>query len=161
VIGSLAYLAVRTRSAVGLIATSTAAIGFAYLGMARADTLAVACAFSILGGVGNGVQWIVVVTALQEATPRDYQARVTGLLESLGAAMPGLGYLLGGLLATLGSPRTAYGVAGVGLLVLVVCALAARTRLDPTRHTLRPSDIPLPDPLSPAARFEGGNAHER
>jgi MFS family permease len=161
VIGSLAYLTVRTRSAVGLIATSTAAIGFAYLGMASADTLGVACAFSILGGAGNGVQWIVVVTALQEATPRDYQARVTGLLESLGAAMPGFGYLLGGLLATLGSPRTAYGVAGVGLLVLVVCALAARTRLDPGRRPVRTGDIPLPDPLSPAPGFEGHNAPER
>ena len=54
----------------------------------------------MLGGTGNGVQWVAVVTALQEATPIDLQARVVGLLESLGAAMPGVGFLLGGALTT-------------------------------------------------------------
>ena len=39
---------------------------------------------------------------------------MSGLLESLGAAMPGVGFLLGGLIVTLGSPRTAFAVAGAG-----------------------------------------------
>ena len=56
------------------------------------------------------------MTALQEGTPADYQARITGLMESLGAAMPGVGYLLGGALVALGSPRTAFAVAGGGVL---------------------------------------------
>src|SRR4051794_5622108 len=129
VIGSLIYLVVRARTALTLIVVSTAAIGGGYLGMASAHTLLVACAFSIVGGAGNGVQWIAVVTAIQEVTPRDYQARVTGLLESLGAGMPGLGYLLGGTLAAIGSPRTAYAVAGIGVLVLVVLVLLGRSRL--------------------------------
>ena len=51
---------------------------------------------SVLGGAGNGVQWVAVMTALQEATPPEYQARMSGLLESIGAAMPGVGFLLGG-----------------------------------------------------------------
>ena len=158
VIGSLIYLLVRARSALALIIVSTAAIGAGYLGMASAQTLAVACAFSIMGGAGNGVQWIAVVTAIQEITPRDYQARVTGLLESLGAAAPGLGYLLGGTLAAIGSPRTAYAVAGIGVLSLVVLVLIGRSRLTgdadtlPRRHG--PSDLPLPEPLSPAPRLE-------
>jgi MFS family permease len=165
VIGSLVYLLVKARSSVGLIAVSTAAVGVAYLGMASAGTLAVACGFSVLGGIGNGVQWIVVMTALQEATPRDYQARVTGLLESLGAAMPGLGYVLGGVLASVGSPRTAYAVAGVGVLVLVAAALAGRSRIAAGAHVLPRGphsvngvgSIPLPDPLSPAPT----NGHDR
>ena len=66
----------------------------AYLGLATADTLLVACLISVVGGAGNGVQWISVVTTLQEVTPADYQARIVGLLESLGAAMPGIGYLI-------------------------------------------------------------------
>ena len=45
----------------------------------------VACAFSVLGGAGNGIQWVAVMTALQEATPPEFQARMSGLLESLGA----------------------------------------------------------------------------
>jgi MFS family permease len=98
------------------------------------------------------------MTALQEATPRRLQARVTGLLESLGAAMPGVGYLLGGILASLGTPRTAYAVAGVGVLVLVLAALPGRARL--AAGTARPSGRPRaeerhpPDPLTAAPSFE-------
>ena len=51
---------------------------------------------SVVGGAGNGIQWVAVMTALQEATPTEYQARMSGLLESIGAAMPGVGFLLGG-----------------------------------------------------------------
>ena len=50
-----------------------------------------------LGGIGNGVQWVAVMTAIQQATPIGLQARVVGLLESIGAAMPGGGFVLGGL----------------------------------------------------------------
>jgi hypothetical protein len=68
------------------------------------------------------------MTALQEQTPPDYQARITGLMESLGAAMPGIGYLLGAAIVAAWSPRTAYAVAGAGLLLLVIAALPMRSR---------------------------------
>jgi MFS family permease len=107
---------------------------------------------SILGGAGNGIQWISVVTAVQEVTPTDYQARIAGLLESIGAAMPGLGYLLGGALVALGSPRTAYAVAGAGVLLLVLGTIPLRGRLDPSAAdlgpTFSPGDIPLPEPVT-------------
>jgi MFS family permease len=95
------------------------------------------------------------MTALQEMTPRGFQARVTGLLESLAAAMPGVGYVLGGVLASIGSPRTAYAVAGGGVLALVLLAIAVRPRMA-TRSTIRlgPPDLPLPEPLSPAPTLE-------
>jgi predicted MFS family arabinose efflux permease len=153
VVGSLVYLLVKQRSALTLILLSTAAIGAAYLGMAAAETLLVACLFSIVGGAGNGVQWISVVTALQEATPSDYQARIVGLLESIGAAMPGVGYLLGGALVALGSPRTAYAVAGAGVLALVCVAAAIRPRLARQARTAsvgtEPGDVALPSSLAP------------
>jgi MFS family permease len=166
VVGSLVYLLVKGRSTMALIVLSTAAVGAGYLGMAAAGGLVVACAFSVLGGVGNGVQWIAVVTAIQEVTPRDYQARVTGLLESLGAGVPGLGYLIGGTLAGIGSPRTAYAVAGVGVLALVVLALAARSRIaapsvGAASARPEPGDIALPEPLSPTPRYERSAAGER
>ena len=106
--------------------------------MATADTLLVACLVSIVGGAGNGVQWISVVTALQEATPADYQARIVGLLESLGAAMPGVGYLLGGALVALGSPRTAYAVAGAGVLAARPRRRSCSGRGSTGRPQLRP-----------------------
>jgi MFS family permease len=161
VVGSLIYLLVKKWSALTLIILSTAAIGAAYLGMAAADTLLVACLVSVVGGAGNGVQWISVVTALQEVTPTDYQARIVGLLESIGAAMPGVGYLLGGTLVALGSPRTAYAVAGGGVLVVVAVAAALRPRLD-RRTTVEASfvvdtrreEVPVADSLTPGRTFE-------
>jgi MFS family permease len=129
VVGSLVFLIVKRRSPLLLIIVSTALIGLAYFGMATAETLLVACLLSIVGGAGNGMQWVSVVTALQEVTPADYQARIVSLLESLGAAMPGVGYLIGGALTAIGSPRTAYAVAGVGVLVLAVAGLLAGTRI--------------------------------
>ena len=126
VLGSLLFIALKNRTGFGLILISTALVGLAYLGMSQAGTLLVACLMSVVGGAGNGVQWVAVMTALQQATPADYQARMSGLLESLGAAMPGVGFLAGGLIVTLASPRTAFAIAGAGILVLVVIALLLR-----------------------------------
>jgi predicted MFS family arabinose efflux permease len=143
VIGSLIYLRVKGRSAFELVVYSTVAIAVAYLGLASAGTLTVACAISILGGAGNGIQWIAVMTALQERTPREYQARISGLMESLGAGMPGVGYLLGGAVVAISSPRVAYAVAGIGLLVLILLALPLRSRL------VGPPEAPQPAPNGP------------
>jgi len=163
VIGSFVYLLARQPTSLPLILISTAAIGIAYLGLATADTLLVACLVSLVGGAGNGVQWIAVMTALQEATPTDYQARISGLLESLAAAMPGVGYLVGAALAAAGSPRTAYAVAGAGVLLLVLAALIVRPKLKivpagraRARFDATTGDMPLPDTLAPAPTFEAG-----
>jgi predicted MFS family arabinose efflux permease len=149
VIGSLAYLVLRRRSALGLILFSSAAIGLAYLGMASAQSLAIACLLSVFGGAGNGVQWIAVMTALQEATPQDYQARVSGLLESLGAAMPGVGYVIGAAIVALGSPRTAYAAAGTGVMLLVLIAAVWRPPLTPDRTPRGARFVELEDGSAP------------
>ena len=47
------------------------------------------------------------------------QARVIGMLESVASAMPGVGYVLGGLIATGCSPRATFLVAGVGVIAIV------------------------------------------
>ena len=119
VLGSLLFLVIRRRSASALILLSSLAIGAAYLGMSVSRELWMACAFSVLGGMGNGVQWVSVMTALQESTPDHLQARVTGLLESLTSATTGVGFLLGGLIAAVASPPTAFAVSGAGVVLLV------------------------------------------
>jgi MFS family permease len=146
VVGSLVYLRVKHRSQTMLVVASTLAIGVAYLGMAVAGTLAVACAISILGGAGNGVQWIAVMTTLQERTPPEYQARISGLMESLGAGMPGVGYLLGGAIVAISSPRAAYAAAGIGVCLLVAVALVMRVRLGDAHPPPPPSQ---PQPQAP------------
>jgi MFS family permease len=153
VAGSLVYVVVRNRSAALLILLSTAAIGIAYIGMAAAQTLLVACLLSVLGGTGNGIQWVSVLTTLQEATPSNYQARVVGLLESSLAAMPGVGYLIGGALTAAGSPRTAYAVAGIGTLILVLIATVVlrHTRVDHPRRRREDAPAPATPHLHPPA----------
>ena len=120
-----------------LLAGATLAVGAAYLGLAAAPTLAAACAISVVGGLGNGVQWISVVHTVQELTEQSMQARVLGLLEAIGSALPILGFLAGGALAAASSPRTAYTAAGVGIVgVLVLAFLRLRHAGWPERKGL-------------------------
>lgn len=117
-VGAVEFARRRDGSLTILLGVSTAAVGVGYLGMAAAPGIVVACAASLVGGIGNGVQWVAHLTALQERTPPALQARVGGLMESVGAAVPGLGYLAGGLLVTALSPRAAFLAAGLGVLLL-------------------------------------------
>jgi MFS family permease len=133
-IGSALFARARGRSLGTLVLISTAAIGAGYAVMAGAPTLAIACLGSVLGGTGNGVQWVAVMTALQESVESEYQARAAGLLESALAAVPGVGYLIGGVLTATVSPRLAYAVSAVG--VAVVVAVWARRPIVPHRVTV-------------------------
>jgi MFS family permease len=119
-IGSAIFTRARGRSLGSLIILSTAAIGAGYAGFAVAPTIAAACAAAVLGGAGNGVQWVAVMTALQEAVGDAYQARAAGLLESAAAAVPGVGFVIGGVLTSAVSARLAYLVAAAGVAVVVV-----------------------------------------
>src|SRR5215203_7570320 len=157
-VGSLLYLRVKNRSPWGLVVASTLAVAVAYLGLAVAGSLLAACLISVIGGIGNGIQWIAVMTALQEQTERDYQARITGLMESLGAAMPGFGFLLGGAIVAASNPRVAYAAAGAGLLVIVLGALPLRARLRRHGRTGGPdlADQGLPDAFGTRPTVEAG-----
>jgi MFS family permease len=128
VVGSMVFAAARRMSMLALIAVSTLAIATSYLGQAAAPSLVVACAFAVVGGLGNGVQGVAVLTAVQLRTPKALQARVAGLLESLGAAMPGAGFILGGLLTAAFDPRVAFATAGVALGIVVLGGAVALAR---------------------------------
>jgi MFS family permease len=131
VAGSLVFVAAARRiSLQAQLLVSTALIGCAYLGMAAADTIAVACAAAAVGGIGNGVQWVSLMSAVQELTASRYQARVVGLLESIGRVMPGFGFLLGGVIAQLLSPRASFVAAGIGALTVLAVAVPLLRRVD-------------------------------
>jgi MFS family permease len=125
VLGSLVFAGLRQRGLPLLLMCSTLAVGASYLGLAAAPTLLAACAISVIGGLGNGVQWVSVVSAIQEMTRSEMQARVMSVLESVGAAMPGVGYLIGGLVAAEQSPRAVFLVAGLGVLAVLAVAVYA------------------------------------
>lgn len=125
--GSAIFAKAAQRGVLMMAVGSTTAIGISYFGMGVAGTLPLACALSLVGGVGNGMQWIAFVTAVQERTPATLQARAMALVESLGAAVPGIGFTLGGALAAMASARVAYCVAGGAILAIVaVAVLVAR-----------------------------------
>ena len=126
--GGIVFAAVPRVSLHNLLGVSTLAVGFAYLATAASPTLLVACIASSIGGAGNGVQWVGLMTAVQQLTQSGYQARVISLLESLAKAMPGIGFLLGGALAAIFSPRVSYAVAGAGVLAVLVIAAMTLSR---------------------------------
>jgi MFS family permease len=120
-VGGLGFALLRGRPLLMLAAGASLVIGASYLGLAVATNLVVACLIALVGGAGNGVQWVAVVTSLQESVPDEFQARVVGLLDSAATLAPVIAYTLGGFLAQTFSPRAAYAVAGAGALL---CALA-------------------------------------
>ena len=130
VAGSLVFAAMRRVPLRLLLAASTLAIGVAYLATSISPTLFLACVASFVGGTGNGVQWIGLVTSVQELTRAAYQARVLSLLEALASAMPGIGFLLGGSIAAIFEPRVSYAVAGTGVLAVLAVAAARLRRVE-------------------------------
>jgi MFS family permease len=125
VLGSLVFARARGAPLLYLLLASTAAVGAGYLGMAAAPALGLACAAAVVGGLGNGVQWVAAISAVQELTAAEMQARVMSVLESIGSAMPGIGYVLGGMLVAAWNPRVAFVVAGFGVLLTALAASLA------------------------------------
>jgi MFS family permease len=130
---------------------STLAVGAAYLIMGGAGTLALAAGAAGLGGVGNGIQWVALMSAVQEGTPGAYQARVVGMLESLGAGMTGVGFVVGGIVAATIDPRAAFVIAGAGVLVVVAAVVGAVRRTG-----WRGAPAPEPGVTAPLSPLERG-----
>jgi len=163
VLGSLVFATLRRAPLPLLLFFSTLAVGAGYLGMAAAPTLAVACAGSALGGAGNGVQWVSLISAVQELTAQSMQARVISVLESIGAAMPGLGYAVGGLIATGFSPRATFLVAGVGVVAIVAVAAPLLGTKWPERSIKRLAAVDEADEIVVELRargFAGGRGRD-
>jgi MFS family permease len=123
VVGSVVFATLRRAPLPVLLLLSTLAIAAGYLGMAAAPTLVVACSAAAVGGTGNGVQWVAMISAVQELTAAPMQARVLSVLESISSALPALGFVIGGLIASAQGPRATFAFAGFG--VVAVAAFAA------------------------------------
>ncbi len=122
-LGSVIFARSVERSLKVLLAASTFAVGFAYLGWWLAPTLAIASAAGFVGGIGNGIQWAALISAVQRLTPEHLQGRLMGAVESLGAIFPAFGYALGSAITVLASPRIALLVAGVGVCLCTIAFL--------------------------------------
>jgi MFS family permease len=143
VAGSLIFARVKKTPLIVLLLLSTVAVGISYLGMGIAPTLAVACAFSVLGGVGNGVEWVAAISAVQELTESGMQARIMAVLESVASAMPGVGFALGGVLATAASTRATFAVSGFGVLAIALLIVPLARSWHPSRDVHLDGRFPL------------------
>jgi MFS family permease len=162
VVGGLAFALLRGTELRILLPASTLAIGCAYLATGAAPTLLVACVASSVGGAGNGIQWVALITAVQQLTRDEFQARVISLLESVGTAMPGLGFVIGGAVAAIFDPRTSFVVAGAGVLAVLAVAFVALSRAgwrgEPAEDLVATAEATLPG--AAVARTPGGAAME-
>jgi MFS family permease len=104
-----------------MLTGGTLLVGLAYLGFAAAPSLLFACAAAVVGGVGNGIQWPSLISAVQQLTPAALHGRLMSAVGSLNALCPAIGFILGGSIAALSSSRIAMAVAG-GVATLATLA---------------------------------------
>ncbi|MGO9762407.1 MAG: MFS transporter [Solirubrobacteraceae bacterium] len=123
VLGSIVFARLIRRPLGEMLGAGTLLIGLAYLGLAAAGSLELACAAALVGGVGNGLQWPSLISIVQKASPEHLHGRMMGAVESLGAICLGVGLPLGGLLAALTSPRTAFTIVGIGAVAMTAVLL--------------------------------------
>lgn len=120
-IGALVFARSTRRPLGPMLTGGTLLVGLAYLGFAAAPTIALACCAAVVGGVGNGVQWPSLISAVQQLTPGSLHGRLMSAVGSLNALCPAIGFALGGAVAAASSPRLAMAVAG-GVTALATIA---------------------------------------
>jgi Transmembrane secretion effector len=139
-LGSLGFARAVRRPLGAMLSAGTLAVGLAYIGFAVAPSLLVACFAGFLGGLGNGVQWASLLSAVQQLTPPALHGRMMGAVESINALCPGIGLLLGGALVAVGSTRSAFLIVGLGATATTAAFLrlgagsGLRAELQPGHH---------------------------
>ncbi len=159
VVGSLVFARLVKWPLRVMLGAGSLAIGAAYLGLAAAPSLALACVAGLVGGVGNGMQWPSLISGVQQLTPPDLQGRMMGAAESLGSLCVGLGLPLGGALVALSSPRPAFVVVGAGAVLATLGLAQVHTgggRRAAAEERQEPIVPPSADPM--AMRLEESQA---
>jgi MFS family permease len=99
--------------------------------------------------MGNGVQWAALISSVQHLTPRELLGRLMSTVEGIGALCPAIGFVLGGVLAQLTSPRTAM------LWIGVAAALCTGLFLRVTRKDMAGVQAAAPAEVSAEAQAVG------
>jgi len=128
VIGSILLLRFRRGSLRNIIATGLLAVGVSYVGIGISPVIVLACVASVVGGVGNGIESVTLITAVQALVSDDLMGRVSTLMESVAACAMGIGFALGGAITDVFDPRVTYVASGIAVLLCVpLVARAVRT----------------------------------
>ena len=139
VAGSVVYARFRRRSAPALITSSALSLAVGFTVMTVAPSLPVALCGAVIGGAGNSLEWVAWRTAVQERTPERWMALIMSLTDSMSMLAPGVGIVLGGVIAQVVSARAAFGVAAAGSLVFAVAVPFAFRRTRARRPEHRPA----------------------
>ena len=116
VLASLVFARSSRKPLAVLLSAGIFALGASFVGMSLAPTLAFACLGSLVGGVGNALEWPSLMSLVQQLTPQNLHGRLMGGVESMAALCLAIGLPLGGLLVAATSTRVAFAVAGAGTL---------------------------------------------
>jgi ENTS family enterobactin (siderophore) exporter len=123
VVGSIGFERLIKRPLSETLSAGTFLIGAAFVGLAAAPSLAVACVAGVVGGVGNALQWPSLFSLVQRLTPDELQGRMLGAVESLSALTLAIGLPLGGGLVAIADPRLAFVIVGAGTLASIAALL--------------------------------------
>ncbi len=119
VLGGVALGRLRELDPGAVLLTGFALMIAGYLGMGAAGGVATVVVCSLLGGTGQGLEGCALLTAVQRQAPADLQTHVNAIAEAVRTAGPGVGFVIGGVLAATTQPRVTYVVAGLAALAVV------------------------------------------
>jgi Na+/melibiose symporter-like transporter len=155
ILGSALYARWRALASRMVISLGSLLLGAGFLIMAVAPSLAVAIAGAAVAGIGNGIVFVAMRTALQEATPERWLALILSLNESILLAVPGIGILTGGAIAAIAGPRAAFAAGAGGSLAIAALMwlkLGGADRQEPVRTGV-PDEPAVPEhPLTAVTR---------
>jgi MFS family permease len=144
VLASVVFARLVKRQLGAILSAGVFALGAAFLGMAVAPSLALACVASLAGGIGNALEWPALISLVQSLTPQHLQGRLMGAVESLAALTLAIGLPLGGALVALSSPRTAFLIVGIATTATTVAFVRLTLGLRP-----KPAGLPVAAEAAP------------
>ncbi len=149
VFGGLWFAFTKTTRLELLLLISVILMGVSYVATAFAPNLEIASSIQIVGGVGNGFEVAAIYTLIQEMIDDSLQARIVSLTNTVMELAPGAGFIVGGVLGTLVSPRAVFFIAGVlALLATAVLYIKMRGLKWPDVVTDRAVDMSATAPSS-------------
>jgi hypothetical protein len=123
VLASVVFARSARRPLAAMLSAGIFALGAAFVGVALAPSLALACVAAFVGGVGNGLDLPALISLVQRLTPQHLHGRLMGAVESLVALSLAIGLPLGGALVAISSTRVAFLVLGAGTTATAVVFL--------------------------------------
>lgn len=148
--GGLWFALRRPKRLPRVLLVSVVLLGVSFAATAAAPTFAVACAIQAIGGLGNGIQVVALFTLVQELIEDDFQARIVSLTNTVMEAMPGVGFIVGGVLGVFLAPRGVFLVTGLGTLLVSSILLLTMRSIRWTREAEEKPEESLRRPVTPS-----------